>query len=813
MGQQTERAPLAGVRVLDLAPGPLGAVGRLLLELGADVVRVEPPGGGVDRTAGVTAGGVALGFAAANLGKRAVALDLTAADDRRTLDSLAASADILIEATRPGDAEAAALNVVALRKAHPGLVILSLREFGEGSLAEWRGSDLVLHALSGELSRSGNVGREPLPPPGELALQCAAAHGAYAVLLGYLQRLQTGEGDHLELSLLEATTQVLDPGFGIAGSATSGIPASRLPRARPVGQDRYPVYRCKDGYVRFCILAARQWQGLFEWMGRPEEFADPAFNQMRHRQTSKRLHEVMAAFVADKTRAELEAESHPYRVPLAGVLSIEDVVASDHMSVRNALAKFEVAPGVEATFPNGVLEVDGRRAAAQGPPPALGGGAEQVLTDWSKPRTEADASAVPGQAGRPLAGLRVLDLGVIVVGAEQGRLLADYGAEVIKVENAAFPDGSRASSLDLMPVTFAAGHRNKLGLGLNLRDPKGKELLLDLAAKADVILSNFKPGTLESLGLGPEVFHARNPDLILADSSAFGATGPWGHRMGYGPLVRCSAGLTAVWRYPDDPEGFCDGITSYPDHVSARIGAVGVLALLVRRIRAGGGGRVSVSQAEVMLANLPERVAAASLSAADASTAGVERDAPYDAYPCAGDDEWCAVGVRNDAEWRALCAVIGRNDLASNAALDTAAGRDAHRELIDQAVAGWLASRTPDDAMRQLQAGGVPAGAMLRVVELPGFGFFRERGFFEQLHQAHVPEPITVDNAPVRSKRLARPPLRSAPIIGEHSAQIARELLGLGEAEIAQLLEQGVLEVDPRTPARETPSDRSVETA
>jgi len=135
MGQQTERAPLAGVRVLDLAPGPLGAVGRLLLELGADVVRVEPPGGGVDRTAGVTAGGVALGFAAANLGKRAVALDLTAADDRRTLDSLAASADILIEATRPGDAEAAALNVVALRKAHPGLVILSLREFGEGSLA------------------------------------------------------------------------------------------------------------------------------------------------------------------------------------------------------------------------------------------------------------------------------------------------------------------------------------------------------------------------------------------------------------------------------------------------------------------------------------------------------------------------------------------------------------------------------------------------------------------------------------------------------------------------------------------------------
>ena len=195
--------PLSGLRVVDLAAGAPGAIGRGLAELGADVVRVEARGGGSDRLEGVALGGVGLAFAAANPGKRGVMLNLDQADDRRVFDVLAAHADLLIETTAPHSAPARALDVAGLRARHPALVVLSVNDFGEGDYAGWQATDAVLHALSGEVSRSGARDRAPFLPPGELAIQCAAAHGVYVALIGLLHRLQTGDGDRLELSLLD----------------------------------------------------------------------------------------------------------------------------------------------------------------------------------------------------------------------------------------------------------------------------------------------------------------------------------------------------------------------------------------------------------------------------------------------------------------------------------------------------------------------------------------------------------------------------------------------------------------------------------
>ncbi|MBV9509601.1 MAG: CoA transferase, partial [Caulobacteraceae bacterium] len=491
--------PLAGMRVLDLTRGITGTIGRFLGELGADVLRIEPPGGGSDRQEGPSAGGASLSFIAANLGKRAATLDLCKPEDRKTLEALAGEADVLIEASRPNSAQATALDVAGLRARWPALVTLSASDFGAGTYADWRATDAVLHALSGELSRSGIPGREPLLPPGELALQCAAAQAAYVVLVAYLARLQTGKGDHLDLSLLDGAVQALDPGFGMGGSATAGVPQSLLPRGRPEARHQYPIIPCKDGYVRLCILAKRQWQGMFEWMGRPAEFADPSFDDLRTRFASQTLIPAITAFLADKSRAEVEAESQRYRVPAAAVLSLEEALETEHMRARGAFTEVEVAPGIAAPLPNGAVVIDGARAGVRGPAPASDQPAAAALAAWREPRPALPAAGF-GAPGRPLAGLRVLDLGVIVAGAEQGRLLADFGAEVIKVENAAFPDGARASSAAGMSPGFAAGNRNKRGLGLNLRDPRGRDLFLRLAEQSDVVLSNFKPGVMASLG-------------------------------------------------------------------------------------------------------------------------------------------------------------------------------------------------------------------------------------------------------------------------------------------------------------------------
>jgi crotonobetainyl-CoA:carnitine CoA-transferase CaiB-like acyl-CoA transferase len=792
--------PLAGVRVVDLTTGPLAAIGRHLVEWGADVVRVEPPVDAGDRRAGRSVAGVSLSFAAANLGKRAVGLDLADPADRERFADLVAGADILLESTEPDSPEARLLDVDGLRADHPAVVVLSATPFGlAGPHAHWQATSPVFHALTGELSRSGIPGREPLLPPGELPYDCAVPQAVFAVLLAYLDRLRTGQGDRLDFSVLDGATVALDPGYGIAGSATAGVPASRLPRDRPEARHQYPIVPCADGFVRLCVLAPRQWRGMFEWMGRPEEFADPAYDKLTTRFKSPTLIPAIARFFVDKTRFELEEAGQRYGVPTAAVVDVDEALDSEQVRARGAFVPVELSPGVTAPFPDGVVELDGRRAGIRGPVPSLSADAgweESVAAPWRDPVTAAPEYAADVAGTRPLQGLRVLDLGVIVVGAEHGRLLADQGADVVKVENDAFPDGSRQTyDGSAMSVTFAAGHRNKRSLGLDLRSSEGRTLFLRLVADTDVVLTNFRPGTLESLGLGYETLKEVNPGVVLVDSSAFGPTGPWSRRLGYGPLVRASAGMTAQWRYADDPAGFSDALTVYPDHVAARIGVAAVLALLVRRRRTGTGGTVSISQAEVMLGHMAPMAAERALVRAGHDVEGpTGADAPWGVFPTAGDDDWCVVTVRGDADWRALCLVIDRPDLAADPDLASRDGRVAARAVIDGALTEWLAQRGSVEAMDLLQAAEVPAGAMLRVSELPSFPYYEQRRMFRVTSHPQLKHEFVLENAPVRSLHLPDPADHPAPLLGEHTEEIVVERLGLSAAEVSSLVDRNVLQ-------------------
>lgn len=788
--EQLDR-PLEGVRVLDLMTGPMAAVGRLLSEWGADVVRVDPPGGAEDRRAGIRVGDVSLDFVAANLGKRAVVLDLADADDRARFEALLMTADVVMESNAPGSTPDLALDIDSIALRHPGLVILSATPFGRvTAYRDWQATGPVFHALTGELSRSGIPERPPLLPPGDLAHDCAVPQAVYAVLLALLDRARTGRGDHLDFSILEGAVQALDPGYGIAGSATAGVPASKLPRGRPDSRHMYPIIPCADGHVRLCVLAPRQWRGMFEWLGRPEEFADPSYEQLGTRFSSKTLLPAIARVFADKTRAELEEAGQRNGVPTAALLDLDEALVSEQVIARRAFAPATVAGDLRAPFPDGVVEIDGHRAGPRSPAPDL---ASELA--WISSRTTPVSIAEQPSAGRPLSGLRVLDLGVIVVGAEHGRLLADQGADVVKVENDAFPDGSRQTrDGSLLSVTFAAGHRNKRSLGIDLRSDRGKELFLQLVAQADVVMSNFRPGTLDSLGFGSDVLRATNPRVIVVDSSAFGSSGPWSKRLGYGPLVRASAGLTKQWSYPGEHDGFCDSITVYPDHVAARIGVAATLALLIRRQRTGLGGTVSVSQSEVMLAHSASVIAAASLAGDGHPVTGRgTADAPWVVLPTAGDDDWCVVTVRGDADWQALCRAMGDEDLAADEALADAAGRLANRYRVERRVADWLLRRTADEAMETLQQHGVPGATMLRVSELPTFGYYQERRSFRDTSHPEISQSFFLENAPVHSRHLLDPPDLPAPVMGQHNEEVVREWLGLSSSAVADLESDGTL--------------------
>jgi len=782
--------PLSGVRVLDLSSRALSGIGRRLAELGADVLRIEPPGERRADQGDMDVDTVAV--AIARFGKAHLALDLGKQADRGAFEELASRADLLIETAPPGSEQERVLDVAGLHMRNPGLVTLSVSPFGRGSHERWQATDPVLQALAGPLSRSGAPNREPLLAPADLALNCAIEQAFFLLLLAYFHRLRSGVGDHLEVSLLEAAAQAFDPSFGMGGSAISGMRPADISRGDLAGYLPYPIVRCADGFVRLCILAPRQWKAMFAWMGEPPEFADPSFETTLVRIGSRPLQEATARFLSEKTCAAVEAESQRRGIPIASLRAFDEAIDAEHFCARDVFASLPVAEGVAATAPNGVFVVDGARAVAH----------ERTDRGAWGPRKGVSAGAdEPFLSGRPLAGVRVLDLGVIIAGAEQGRLLADFGAEVIKVENSAFPDGSRqiqpgmASGGKISP-SFACGNRNKKSIGLNLRTAEGRDLFLGLARKADVVLSNFKPGTLESLGLDNATLLRANPRLILADSSAFGATGPWSGRMGYGPLVRASAGLTALWRYEDEPETFRDSLTVYPDHVAARVVAAGVIALLIRRASTGGGGVVSVSQAEVMLSHLSAQIAQRSLERTGVTIEGSAHDAPWGVFACAGEDEWCVVTVRDDADWASLCRVMERGDLAADPALAHADGRRAQRAHVEAALEAWLVEMTPHAAMTALQGAGVPAGAVLRPPDLLEFPPLARRGALRMMRQTHMPEPFYVQYECAPSENIADPPLRSAPLRGEHTREIASDLLELEDEEIDRLIAAGVLELD-----------------
>lgn len=771
---QRNEAPLEGVRVLEICPPSAGAIGRYLAELGADVIQVPQPDLRDDPLAALVA----------NTGKRIMPLDRAVPADARRLAELAEGANIVIQTRLDSGAPDLLASLPDLRARNPRAVILAVSPFGQDQdYACWQMTSSVLDALTGVLSRSGFPESDPLLPPAEISLQCAYAQAAWTALLAYLNRLRTGDGDWVDLGLVEAAAQSMDPGFEMAGSATAGVPASQLPRGRPEARHLYPLISCKDGFVRICVLAPRQWQNMFAWMGSPEKYADPKFNKLQVRFQTPTLVPDIAAFFADKTRQELETAAEQFGVPLASVLTLEEAQATDHVAARNALTTVEDEQGRSVRVPNGVLEIDGERAGAlqaQRVGPEAG---------WRSPE-RFDPAPEAVRPERPLSGYSILDLGVIVAGAEQARLLADQGALTLKIETAAFPDGGR-QSLDgnLVSVSFALGHRNKKGLGLNLREPRGKALMIDLARKADIVMSNFRPGTLTSLGLDWPVLSAVNPAVVMVDSSAYGSTGPWRKRAGYGPLVRSSAGLTHLWAYPGTGQ-FSDSMTVYPDHVSARYCALATVALLVRRIRTGAGGRASLAQAEVVPIHVADQVVA--LSAGEARPA--RPDAPWGVYPCAGDDDWCVITVRHDADWRALATAVGREDWLADPALAAPSGRLARQGELDKVLAAWTGTRPADAVMEHLQRAGVPAGKMLRVFEMPDFGYYRARDSFRTTSHPMIAGEFTMENAMARSAHLKAPEAQPAPVPGEHSVWVARTLLGLADSEIDELLAEGILE-------------------
>ncbi len=786
-------ALLTSVRVLDLADGAADMVGRLLADLGADVLKVEPPGGNPSRNGLPTLAGVSVPFALHNANKRSTALNPSEAGDRGRFLELAGAADIVIDSGLPGQAAAYGMSGAELADRHQHLVVVSVTDFGAtGPRSSWQATDPVLYALAGSLSRSGPTAGTPVLPPDGIASATAAVQATWAALVAYYNRLRCGTGDYIDFSRLDAVVMALDPAFGAHGQAAAGIRSPSRWRGRPRNQDAYPIYPCADGHVRLCVMSPRQWHGLRSWLGEPEQFQDPRYDVIGARFAAwPQIGVLIGALFANQSRAALVAAGQARGVPIAAVFSPSEILRSDHFQATGAITTSELAAGVPAAVPVGYFSVDGRHAGFRTPAPALA----DLRPGWG-PRP----TAVPPteNVARPFDGLRIIDLGIIVAGGELSRLFGDLGAEIIKVESPAYPDGLRQARIgEAMSESFAWTHRNHLALGLDLRAAAGKQLFGRLVADADAVFANFKPGTLSALGFPHDALHELNPRLVVAESSAFGDSGPWSARLGYGPLVRASTGVTMLWtseqaatensRHP-----FYDATTVFPDHVVARVTAIGALAALIHRDRTDAGARVHVSQAEAVVNQLDTTYVTHALREADA--AALHEDTGVHAVcPCAGDDEWCVVSIRSDSEMCFAATVLGQPELAADPRFGSAEARAGnHRQLTAQ-LSAWTRTRTPVQVAEALQAAGVPAGPMNRPPDIIDDPQLRARNLFSDMTHPLIDHPLPAETGPAPFRHIPSAPQRPAPLPGQDTREICRKVLGMNAEDIEALISDHVL--------------------
>ena len=793
-----DEALLASVRVLDLCVGDADIITRLFADLGADVLKIESPAGSPARNALPDLAGVSLPFALHNANKRSAALDPGEEHDRKQFLELAGSADIVVDSGIPGQAAAFGTSGAELADRYEHLVVLSSSDFGiTGPRSEWQVTDPVLYAMSGALSRSGPTTGTPVLPPDGIASATAAVQAVWAALVAYYNRLRCGTGEYIDFSRFDAVVTALDPVFGSHGQAAAAVRSSRRWRGRPVNQDAYPFCPCADGFVRLCVMSPRQWHGLRAWLGEPPQFQAPDFDVIATRFAAwPQISVLVRALFADKTRAELVSVGQAHGVPIAAVLSPSETLSSDHFRAAGAITDAELAPNVSARAPVGYFTVNGRHAGFRAPAPALG----QHRPHWhaGSARFPAPSSSV---GNYPLDGLRIVDLGIIVAGGELSRLFADLGAEVIKVENAAYPDGLRQKRVgDSMSESFAWTHRNKLGFGVDLRSPDGKEVFRRLVASSDAVFANFKPGTLAALGFSYDQLCSVNPRIVLAESSAFGDTGPWSTAMGYGPLVRAATGVSRLWTSDDAKFGadsaaghaFYDATTIFPDHVVGRITAIAALAALIRRDRTGVGARVHVSQAEAVVNQLDTCYVT---QAARVSGTGALRDdtSVHAVYPCAGDDEWCVISIRSDADWRNAAIVLGRPELADDLRFATGESRAANRRELIAQLSAWTGIHTPLQAAEALQAAGVPAGPMNRPPDIPEDPQLRWRNVFRDMTHPLIDHPLPAETGPAPFRNIPPAPQRPAPVLGENTRDICGKVLGMSTEETERLIGAGVL--------------------
>ena len=787
--------PLSHVRVVDLTDIRGALAGRMLADLGADVIKVEPPGGDPGRLVPPFAENLAapdgsLPFLFRNANKRGAVIDLGSSSGRERLTQLCDGADLLIENFSPERRAALGLEPASVRARHPELVHVAVGDFGlSGPRASWRAEPLVAFAASGALHPCGFPELPPCALPGYAAHDCASIYAALGAVAALLDRARHGAGQTVEVSVQEAALHGMNPWSVPLEDYARRYPI--LPKAPPRNADgTYLVLEAADGHVRVLPGTVRHWRAFLELLGRPEVLMGPEWEQPAVRMLNADVLRIIACdALRERKRADLLAEACRLGTPLAPVNPPEDFVREEQTRERGFFRSTGFPKLGDAPFAPLALNFSETPATLRRPAPAPG---EDDRTGFA-PR----AAVVPGPAaaadGPLLAGVRVVDLGVGAVGPEACWALAELGAEVIKIESRANLDFLRAVTLEPGAVnrawTFNTECRGQKSVCLDLRSARGREIAFELCRRADVIVENNRGGVCEKWGLDYESVRRVNPRVIYLQSQGFGEGGPLGRAQAFGPLNSSFSGVNWVWNHPQAPYPAGSSL-NHPDHIASKLAALGVLAALEHRRRSGVGQRIEMAQTEAAAFLLGELYLEGPCTGRPARQRGnaVDWAVPHGVYRCEGEDRWVALAVASDEEWRRFCAVAGWVD---DPRLSTLELRLAARDEIDARVSEWTASRRAEDVAESLQAAAISAHIVQSPDDTRADPHLAARGAIVTVTHAEIGPERHIGN-PVRPSRTPNVIAGASPLLGADTEDVLGRWLGIEPAEVATLVAEEV---------------------
>ena len=772
-----------GLRVIEIAEGSGGAVlcGQMFAGLGAHVVKLEHSSGDpLRRTVPNTKSGTSLAFHILNAGKQSCVI---APDNANLLRELLRDADVILI----DDEHGPDLNLLndQYSLGTERAVLCHISTFGHAGLrSSWRGTALIAGAMGGLMACTGHPDRPPVTSGVPYADHVAAMFAFSAIMAALAERERSGIGQTIDIASVDCLIALLGnfiPTYFLSGKTPKRI-GNRHTIAAP-----WNLYPASDGQLVICTGTggASWWRIVCNVIGRPELINDDRYNNEAKRvQLVDEVDAVVSEWTKRHTMADAVAKMSAEGIPASEIVSVEQILSDPHYtSIRGMVNTFDIQ-GDRVLVAGLPLKVGGWD------PPKKIGPVLNVCEAGSAQQRTFERKVHSGDA-LPLKGFRILEFGSRTSVPMAGKILADLGADVIKIEP---PKGESlrgaGQQVGGSSYLFQINNAGKRSLVIDPKNSRGRDLILQVAKTTDVFIENLAPGALEKLGLSFEDLRAVNPSIIYCSVSGFGHESRYGKKKALDTVVQAASGIMHLTGYPDyEPVKL--GISAVD--LACATGVVGaVIAAMRRRAEIGKGAHIDLAMADIgaWMTQLTwpsiERATGHPFRLGNRSATMT----PHNIFPT--QDGFLALAVETDTQWEALTVMIADAKL-SNPVLSIQEGRRAHTDIIEAVITAWSREGRSAELAQQLQENGIPAAPVRSLSEIAEDEETQRRGLVVTVEHPTA-GALRVLGSPLHLSRTPGSVRRYAPLLGEHTREILAEA-GIAETEFAGLLQDGVVAI------------------